>query len=299
MAAETKIKPKPIPRGEQAQWTEETLELQNRRLMQKIEDLQRMSEKWIVEGQEKDAQIQELRLEKMETDANLKSQKEELCDNIVQLVRVAEAYQQVKKQMKRSLKGSIKNYLGKKNFELKVDVAVKWERCLHMEKQIEIWNEEALNLRVQLDEQKVNTDKLLGEAKHQQWDSEHKILQLSESHKKVLNRLQTSFGDSVLNFIGKKFREDPKETTEQTQLRLQKELLDNEQLRIEREKKIQALKIARGEDNCCIVCLDESQPVNITFDPCGHNVCCRECSEQLKTCPKCRQTISKYIKTFN
>jgi len=299
MASEANLKPQSISIKEETKWTEDTLELENKRLMKKMEELQALCERLSKEGQEKDTVLERLREEKMEVDANCRSQREKLCDTILKLARVTEAYQQVKKQMKRSVKGSLKNYLGKKNFELKLDVAVKWEKCLHMEKQIETWSEEASNCRKLLDERKATTDKLIGKAKHQQWDNEHKILQLSESHKKVLNRLQTSFGDSVWSFIGKKFRDDKKENSEQEQLRLQKKLLDDEQSRIERERKIQALKIARGEETCCIVCLDEEQLVNITFDPCGHNVCCLECSQQLKVCPKCRQTISKYIKTFN
>jgi len=44
------------------------------------------------------------------------------------------------------------------------------------------------------------------------------------------------------------------------------------------------------EERTCKVCMDAE--VNTVFLPCGHFVCCGECSQQLQTCPICRVCIS-------
>jgi len=43
----------------------------------------------------------------------------------------------------------------------------------------------------------------------------------------------------------------------------------------------------------CAVCLSDTK--NIVFIPCGHFYTCKSCSERLKTCPICRETISECV----
>lgn len=42
----------------------------------------------------------------------------------------------------------------------------------------------------------------------------------------------------------------------------------------------------------CVLCF--SRPLQVTYSPCGHVVCCRDCDSALKVnqCPKCREPIS-------
>ena len=46
----------------------------------------------------------------------------------------------------------------------------------------------------------------------------------------------------------------------------------------------------------CNICEDKEK--SIVFDPCGHVVCCVNCSIPLKTCPICRVEINKKMKWF-
>lgn len=48
------------------------------------------------------------------------------------------------------------------------------------------------------------------------------------------------------------------------------------------------------EERTCKVCMDAE--VNTVFLPCGHFVCCAECSHQLQTCPICRVCISGTVR---
>ncbi|XP_055336723.1 baculoviral IAP repeat-containing protein 3-like [Paramacrobiotus metropolitanus] len=58
---------------------------------------------------------------------------------------------------------------------------------------------------------------------------------------------------------------------------------------------------ARLDENCqlekeCSVCLNKN--VSICFAPCGHAICCVECSGKVRECPLCRQVILQKIKLF-
>jgi hypothetical protein len=48
--------------------------------------------------------------------------------------------------------------------------------------------------------------------------------------------------------------------------------------------------------NTCKVCLEKD--VHAVFLPCGHLVCCMECSEQVEKCPLCRTNILGSVKAF-
>lgn len=48
------------------------------------------------------------------------------------------------------------------------------------------------------------------------------------------------------------------------------------------------------EERTCKVCMDAE--VNMVFLPCGHFVCCAECSQQLQKCPICRVCISGTVR---
>ena len=46
----------------------------------------------------------------------------------------------------------------------------------------------------------------------------------------------------------------------------------------------------------CKVCMEKT--VDVIFLPCGHLVCCVECSLQVKECPVCRGAIKATAKVF-
>lgn len=64
--------------------------------------------------------------------------------------------------------------------------------------------------------------------------------------------------------------------------------LEEQQLMMENSK----LKEART----CKVCMDKE--VNTVFLPCGHLICCSECSPQVRKCPLCRTFIRGTVKTY-
>jgi len=49
-------------------------------------------------------------------------------------------------------------------------------------------------------------------------------------------------------------------------------------------------------NNQCVVCMDA--PFETVFLECGHLACCQKCSEKLKLCPICRNTIVRVIPIF-
>ncbi|PVD28678.1 hypothetical protein C0Q70_11272 [Pomacea canaliculata] len=51
------------------------------------------------------------------------------------------------------------------------------------------------------------------------------------------------------------------------------------------------------QQHICKICLDRD--VCIVFLPCGHLVCCAECSPALTTCPVCRQRIKGRVRAFS
>jgi len=50
------------------------------------------------------------------------------------------------------------------------------------------------------------------------------------------------------------------------------------------------------DGNLCIVCMDA--PFETVFLECGHLACCSTCSEKLKLCPICRNTITRVVPIF-
>lgn len=46
----------------------------------------------------------------------------------------------------------------------------------------------------------------------------------------------------------------------------------------------------------CKICLDRE--VEVTFLPCGHLVCCAECSKHVQQCPVCRRIVKASMRTF-
>lgn len=47
-------------------------------------------------------------------------------------------------------------------------------------------------------------------------------------------------------------------------------------------------------EKTCKVCLEEDS--NRVFLPCGHLVCCKSCSDQIRDCPICRERIIALVK---
>jgi len=45
----------------------------------------------------------------------------------------------------------------------------------------------------------------------------------------------------------------------------------------------------------CIICFDRK--IDCVATPCGHQICCLECSENLSTCPVCNDRTN-FIKIF-
>eukprot|EP00391_Amoebophrya_sp_Ameob2_P002037 CAMPEP_0179000638 /NCGR_PEP_ID=MMETSP0795-20121207/10806_1 /TAXON_ID=88552 /ORGANISM="Amoebophrya sp., Strain Ameob2" /LENGTH=936 /DNA_ID=CAMNT_0020693703 /DNA_START=179 /DNA_END=2990 /DNA_ORIENTATION=+ len=52
----------------------------------------------------------------------------------------------------------------------------------------------------------------------------------------------------------------------------------------------------REDENLCKICFDGE--LNCCLYPCGHVVCCVECSKKINECPVCRQFIGEVIKLF-
>jgi len=278
-----------------------TLEEENRQIQQKMADLEAVCKRLRAESLAKDAEIEKLKLEKVQSTAAMETQEKELFDAILELSRLTEAHRQAMKLMKGSIKRSIKHCFGKENFGLRQKILVADEKCEQTEKRMKTVKNELGSIKMQLKEESSKAQNKLTQAQNRLRSTEEKLLQISEAHKQALNRLHMSFGGSVRNFLGQKMGLDTADEVEfeRERLRIEKEKLDHEQFCLEREREIQAKKIAKGEEKCCVVCLDEEQDVDITFVPCGHNICCRECSKRLKICPACRQPIKKYIKTFH
>lgn len=155
--------------------------------------------------------------------------------------------------------------------------------------------------KIMRDKEEARADQEITQTKYRLWAAEKKLVKTSEKYSRVQNQLETSFTSSVRSFLGNKLGLDrtDSEIFERERLRIEKEEVDHEQQRLVRERKLQAKKIARGEEKYCVVCMDEEMEVDITFLPCGHNICCKKCSSKLKSCPKCRGNITKSIKTYH
>jgi hypothetical protein len=82
---------------------------------------------------------------------------------------------------------------------------------------------------------------------------------------------------------------DVEKSTPESDINLE-EIPDEESLKYLEENR--QLREAR----MCKVCMDSE--VNTVFLPCGHLVCCNNCSPQLRNCPICRTFIRGTVKTF-
>lgn len=155
--------------------------------------------------------------------------------------------------------------------------------------------------KVMRDKQEAKADQEITQIKYRLWAAEKKLVKTSEKYSRAQKQLKTSFSKSVRSFLSNKLGLDRTNTKifECERLRIEKEKIIHEQQRLVRERNLQAKKIARGEERCCVVCMDEEMEVDITFLPCGHNICCEKCSSQLTSCPTCRSSIIKSIKTYH
>jgi len=57
-----------------------------------------------------------------------------------------------------------------------------------------------------------------------------------------------------------------------------------------------AAGVSPNKQTECAVCFEKG--VDAVFDPCGHMVCCVDCSKKFEECPVCRSVINKTIKVF-
>ncbi|XP_046356530.1 E3 ubiquitin-protein ligase MYLIP-like [Haliotis rufescens] len=56
-------------------------------------------------------------------------------------------------------------------------------------------------------------------------------------------------------------------------------------------------RLASIEDSLrCVVCMDRQ--ISTTFCPCGHVICCSECTQHITECPVCRTSIDKVQRIF-
>ncbi|KAF2069517.1 hypothetical protein CYY_009164 [Polysphondylium violaceum] len=54
--------------------------------------------------------------------------------------------------------------------------------------------------------------------------------------------------------------------------------------------------IFQPEKDICVVCMDRT--INTVFLECGHLTCCSQCSVKLKSCPVCREKITRVVTIF-
>jgi len=63
-------------------------------------------------------------------------------------------------------------------------------------------------------------------------------------------------------------------------------------------REMESMRDANGDSTeSCVVCLDN--PRGTVLIPCGHVCVCLLCSEQVDTCPVCRQEIEQIVRTYN
>lgn len=62
------------------------------------------------------------------------------------------------------------------------------------------------------------------------------------------------------------------------------------------EDKTSTPTVGQTAENTCIVCMDA--PFETVFLECGHLACCTNCSQKLKLCPICRNSITRVVPIF-
>jgi len=253
------------------------------------------------EAWEKDAIIERLKNDKAALEKINKKQVDELFNTIIKLASITEAHQQAVRHLKRTVKGSIKHFIWRRNTELLIRVTEAEKKLQLRERELATANEALEKIKADLNNVRAKADEQISRTKYRLWEAEKKLVKTSEKYSVAQIQLKATFTSTVRSFIGQKLglHQTDAQIFERKRLRIEKEKLGHEQECLLRERRVQAKIIARGEEKCCIVCLDEEMDVDITFLPCGHNICCKNCSTQLKTCPACRQSISRSIKTFH
>ena len=64
-------------------------------------------------------------------------------------------------------------------------------------------------------------------------------------------------------------------------------------IEIENDQELKSMPNAVAD--ACIICYDNS--IDCVMTPCGHQICCLECSENLNACPVCN-TQGQFIRIF-
>lgn len=65
------------------------------------------------------------------------------------------------------------------------------------------------------------------------------------------------------------------------------------------QSEVRSLKEVLGEPEASPLCrICWTRPLEIVMEECGHVATCSECTQKLKECPVCRQTISGYRKVY-
>jgi len=230
---------------------------------------------------------------------------------VTQNAGLIEAHNQAHRYLQRTIFGSIKSYIWKKSKsvqDLQTRLAIAESKSQELETKLEKTNQALKQVEADLKEEKIRgekreawADQEITKAKQLQWTAEIKLLNTTEKYSQARCQLETSFASSVRSFLGNKLGLDrtDSEVFEREKLRIERAQVGHEQQRLSRERELQAIKIAKGEEKCCAICMDEEKEVDITFLPCGHNICCQSCSNKLAVCPVCRVCIAKSIKTYH
>ena len=62
-------------------------------------------------------------------------------------------------------------------------------------------------------------------------------------------------------------------------------------------REMESMRDNNSTQESCVVCLDN--PRGTVLIPCGHVCVCLLCSDQVETCPVCRQDIDQIVRTYN
>jgi len=58
-------------------------------------------------------------------------------------------------------------------------------------------------------------------------------------------------------------------------------------------EKIKSERKKVDEENKCVICMEERK--ELTFIPCGHHCCCKNCGSMISSCPMCRTDITSRV----
>ena len=82
-----------------------------------------------------------------------------------------------------------------------------------------------------------------------------------------------------------------------------------ERLQVENQNLMESWKNAEGrilnpssevqnekDSRICIICMDKE--ISHAFLPCGHTICCKNCSKNVQNCPNCRANVHSSVMLY-